>query len=148
MQRFVNKLFQSGIRAIFRIMVLFFLAFLFSCEEQGTIVNCDDCTNEEPLDASLDIKLSESELGSSVLIRVYEGNLEDNILEREYTTMSLSTSVTVSINRKYTVTATYNRSDGTYTAVDSATPKVRYTTDQCDEPCYYVYDRKLNLKLN
>ena len=135
-------------RVTLRIMILLLLAFLFSCEEQGAIVNCDDCKSEEPLDASLDIKLSHSEVGNTVLIRVYEGNLEDNILEREYTTMSTSTAVTVSINRKYTVTATYSLRDGTYTAVDSATPKVKYTTDQCDEPCYFVYDRKLNLKLN
>ena len=134
-------------RIAVRILILLFLTFLFSCEEQGTLVNCNDCKSEEPLDAMLEIRLSGSGAGTSVLIRVYEGNLEDNILDREFTTQSSSTSVTVSINRKYTVTATYGMVDGTYTTVDSATPKVKYTTDQCDEPCYYVYDRKLDLRL-
>jgi len=52
----------------------------------------------------------------------------------------------VSINKKYTITATYFFG-AKYTAVNSVTPRVRYSKDQCDDPCYYVYDKTVNLKL-
>jgi hypothetical protein len=53
----------------------------------------------------------------------------------------------VPINKKYTATATYYKSDIKYVAVDSATPRVKYDKNQCDDPCYFVYDRVVDLRL-
>jgi hypothetical protein len=53
----------------------------------------------------------------------------------------------VTLNKKYTLTATYNIQDNTYVVVDSATPRVRFDKDKCDDPCYLVYDKKLDLSL-
>ncbi len=128
---------------------LFLIAFsvLFSCEEQGIFVNCSDCKTEQPLDASIGIKLDKNIYGTATVINIYEGNLEDNILYGTFSTFSESTSYTVTVNKKYTITASYFIHNKHYIAVDSATPRVKYTKDDCDDPCYFVYDKEVNLRL-
>lgn len=135
-----------------RIIKLFLLAFItvcFSCEDQGLIVKCPDCLEKEPLKTTLEIKLNMYDYGSlaTTIITVYEGNIEDNIIYDTFQTINQNETVAVTLNKKYTVTATYSISTNTYIAVDSATPKVRYEKSQCDDPCYFVYDRVLDLRL-
>jgi hypothetical protein len=135
-------------RATCKIFLLVALIFCFSCEEQGLTVKCPDCTEKEPLNAELEIKLDLNDYGFlSTLITVYEGNIEDNIIYDTFQTNDENTKVTVSLNKKYTVTAAYYIPDNSYVAVDSATPKVRFEKSQCDNPCYFVYDRILDLRL-
>ena len=132
---------------IIKILLLLFLAILFSCEEQGLFVKCSECTNEEPLNILLDVKIDRNQFGAKTLINVYEGDLEDNVLYGSYTAAGSNTTIGVKINKKYTLTATYYVPDDNYVVVDSATPKVRYNKDQCDDPCYFVYDKVIDLRL-
>lgn len=129
--------------------IFFFLAlvFCFSCEEQGWLVKCPDCTAEEPLEAILEIKLDSKFKSTIILINVYEGNIEDSVLFRSFETGRDYTDITVPLNKKYTVSSTYNSTDTYYIAVDSATPRVKYDKYQCDDPCYFVYDRIIDLRL-
>jgi len=133
-----------------RILKIFFtvvLAVCFSCEEKGWFADCDDCTVEIPRTTNLFIKVTNTEM--SVLINIYEGELEDSVLydsANVYNNVDEYTSQ-VPVNKSYTITATYKIDDDTYTAVDSAFPKVRYTEVQCEEACYYVYDREVDIRL-
>ena len=133
-----------------RILKIFFTAVLavcFSCEEKGWFADCNDCTVEIPRTTDLLIKVTDIEM--PVLISIYEGELEDSVLYDSiivYNNVNEYTSQ-VPVNKIYTITARYEIDDDTYTAVDSATPKVRYTEDQCEEACYYVYDREVDLRL-
>ena len=140
---------------IFFIFIAFTL--LFSCEsDEGalkdiTFINCDECTADEPLRAEISIKLSDpNKFGSAdniVLIDVYEGNLEDEVLFESIQTSSGGTSITLPVNKKYTVTANYYINNITYIAVNSITTRVKYTESSCDEPCYYTVPKSVNLKL-
>ena len=123
------------------------LVICFSCEEQGLFVKCPDCTAEEPLKTNLEIKFDRGFNGGATSIKVYEGNLEDSVLYRSFNASGTKTTIQVTINKKYTVTATYYITGGYYISVDSATPRVRYDKEQCDEPCYFVYDRVVDLRL-
>jgi hypothetical protein len=129
-----------------KILLLLLIVILFSCEEQGIFVKCPDCTKEEPVNVSLDVKLDINYYGTTK-IKVYEGNLEDSILYETYFTSHSTFSVPVTINKKYTLTATYYIPDNYYIVVDSATPRDRYEKDQCDNPCYFVYDKIVDLRL-
>lgn len=132
---------------IIKILLLLFLVILFSCEEQGLFVKCSECTTEEPLNILFDVKIDRNQFGAKTLINVYEGNLEDNVLYGSYTVAGSNTTIGVKINKKYTLTATYYVPDDNYVVVDSATPRVRYNKDQCDDPCYFVYDKVIDLRL-
>lgn len=131
-----------------KIYLLALLVFCFSCEDQGLIIKCPDCLEEEPFKTTMELKLNMYKYGSmATLITVYEGNIEDNIVFDTFQTKDQNETVTVFLNKKYTITATYFVSPDTYIAVDSATPKVRYEKSQCDSPCYFVYDKVLDLRL-
>ena len=133
-------------RIIRKVILFIILVFSFSCEEQGIIITCADCFQDEPIETGIEIKLDIGHYGP-VLINVYEGNLEDNVLYKSYEVSNTKKTIPVTINKKYTITATYIFPDKNYIAVDSATPRVRYTKDQCEDPCYFVYDRTCDLRL-
>jgi len=123
------------------------LMFTFSCEKTGYLVTCSECTVEEPTTASLSAELDPT-YWSSAVINIWEGNMEDSILIGSYQTYGKTFVQELTLNIKYTITATYHVGEKEIIAVDGATPRVRYDKSQCDEPCYFVYDRKCNLKLN
>lgn len=135
----------TEMKGFLKIFFLILLAFLFSCEEKGWFTECSDCTSTEPEKANLIIKLGVT--SSQVVINIYEGELEDDILYHSITPMSSVYKIPVGLNKTFTATATYIIDGKNYTAVDSATPKVRFTETQCEEACYYVYDREIDLRL-
>ena len=145
------------IRALRAALGFLILAFCFSCEEDEqllngiTIVDCNECKTDEPLDATLNIKLEKLEkyehADFNINITIYEGNLEDDIVYSEFKTSYPETSATVPLNKKYTITARYFIYNKHYIAVNSVTPHVKYNKYSCDEPCYYIVDRKVNLRL-
>jgi len=136
---------QKGLRILFLPIV----AICFSCEDQGLFVKCADCVADEPVKTELEIKLENSTYYPDAIIQIWEGNLEDNVLLITSTLRAYTSTYRqeVTINKKYTVTATYNFLTDTYIAVDSATPRVKYEKNQCNDPCYYVYDKVIDLRL-
>ena len=119
-----------------------------SCEKDF-VTNCQDCTAEEPVNVELTISVEDLVSSSfNFTINIYEGNLEDNLLIKSFTLQSRNvTYYEAQINKKYTVTASYSFGNRTYIAVDSTIPRIRYVTNECDQPCYYVYNKSLNLRL-
>jgi hypothetical protein len=130
-------------------IVLTLSAFIMclSCDEKLVLVKCADCTEEEPVEASLEVKLDVYQSLTSGIINIYEGDIEDNILLGTFFSSDDIWRHNVPLNKKYTLTATYRIGEITYIVVDSATPRVRYETKQCDNPCYFVYDNTLNLRI-
>ena len=130
-----------------KIILFIIILCCFSCEDQGLIVKCSDCLDDEPVDVLLNIKVDSNHSSIETIINVYEGNAEDSVLYDSFKTFSSEASVLVTLNKKYTVTATYFLHDNYYVAFDSATPRVRYDKKLCDNPCYFVYDRDIDLRL-
>jgi hypothetical protein len=136
-------------RSILKYFLLIALLLLLSCDKSGLFILCSDCLQDEPTTADLDIKIDDSVLNDarSINIKIYSGNLEDSILLATFDATNSSQTYTVTINKKYTVTATYSTTKTTYIAVDSTIPRVKYVTDQCKEPCYFIYGKKIDLRL-
>jgi hypothetical protein len=120
------------------------LALLFSCEEL-VIVDCTECLTDEPMKATLQIKIDDNQNG--VKVNIYEGDLEDDVLFRSITTFSKTIFQEVPLNKSYTISAEYFQANKTYVVVDSVRPRVKYTEDQCNSPCYYIYDNTVKLFL-
>jgi hypothetical protein len=132
-------------KKLLKVLLFLVLTISFSCEEQGWFVKCSDCVAEEPGRAEIKVKLTN--IDTSVHLTVYEGELEDNVFYDSAETNSSEVSFSVSLNKLYTFTARYIIDGNTYTAVDSATPKVKYTKDECEDPCYFIYDKVVDLRL-
>lgn len=124
---------------------LLVLVLLFSCEDSKNYTDCESCVSEEPDIAVITAELDDSNV-EGIYIKVYEGRIEDNIV---YDSIRIQHAYKyekrVSLNRMYTFTATYFINNKSYTVVNSTTPRVKYTETMCDEPCYYVYDRMVDL---
>ena len=117
----------------------------YICDENGWLLKCSDCSQEEPVSAILNVKLTNIE--GTVLVTMYEGEMEDGLVYKSVEAGGPGYSFTVPLNKKYTVTAEYLINSITYISVDALTPRVKYVEDQCEEPCYFVYDRKVDLRL-
>lgn len=121
---------------------------LLSCDDQVLIVICADCTQDEPTEAILTVKIDPIvETGANVFVDVFEGDIEDGILLGRFEVAALKWKHIVLLNKKYTLSASYYTRDAIYIAIDTATPRVHYEKEQCDNPCYVVYDKIVNLKI-
>jgi hypothetical protein len=136
-------------KSLIKYLLFLSLMLLFSCDKKPILVSCTDCTTDEPETAAIEISVDKSFLvdNTGILINIYSGNLEDNVLLKTLSATGIDLTYKVTLNKKYTVTATYNIKGGTYIAVDSIIPRVRFVSDQCADPFYLVYDNKVNLKL-
>lgn len=130
---------KSAVAAIiFSVLVLF-----FSCDKPA-VINCSECEADEPLTARLEIALQN---GYNATINIYEGNLEDSIVYMSVFSEDDHYYQKVPLNRKYTITATYYDRGNRYVVVNSVIPRVLFDEYSCEEPCYFVYDRKVNMKI-
>jgi hypothetical protein len=135
-------------RKLTKIFLFITFIFCFSCEDQGFIVKCPDCTQVEPTDTNLSVKLEPGFFQNQVLLNIYEGNFEDSIIYKTFILSNEVVNARVTLNKTYTLTATYTSDEGTtYVAVDAVTPRVKYDKDQCDDPCFFVYDKTVDLRL-
>lgn len=121
---------------------------LLSCDESMILVNCDDCFEEEPTDAIVYVSLDDR--GSmETVINIYEGDIEDNVLVRTTYSLGDEVEIRLKVNKRYTFCAVYQslRNNNTIKVINSVYPRVSYETSQCIDPCYYIYDNKVRLKL-
>jgi len=132
---------------ILRLLFLLSLISITSCEDNGMIVNCQDCVQDEPVFVEIEIKLDIQDFGLPVTIDVYLGNIENGVIDSSFVAGGNRTTIELRINKQYTFTALYSTPEGSYTVIDSALPRVSYNKDQCDDPCFYVYDKVVNLRL-
>jgi hypothetical protein len=127
---------------LFASMLLF-----MACDEKIVFVNCSECKAEEPVTAGILLKL-EPENTNYTNVKVYRGTIEDSILVDSFTTESTDYTYKAEVNTRYTFTAEYLSFTGRTTiAVNSAFPRVKYEKTQCQNPCYYVYDNSVNLRI-
>jgi hypothetical protein len=131
-----------------KILFLLAISILFSCDKLHDFPGCSDCKTEEPDRAQLLFKFEYS-YAVSIEVNVYEGELSDSILYSSVI-QNISTPaymLNVALNRKFSATGKYVINKISYTVVDSATPRVVYEKDRCDDPCYYIYDNTIDLRL-
>lgn len=127
------------------INILCSIFFLTACEEIY-FVDCSECEIQEPSTCNLHIKLDDEISGSRYDVTIYRGTIQDGVVIYR-TSINTSFYYEVSLNSEYTVTATIEKYGKEYTAVDSTRPKVDIITDSCDETCYYVINKTVNLRI-
>ena len=138
---------KNNIRTVSKALIFIFMVLLFSCENlQDNLLNCSECVKDEPSSAEINVKLTSN--GNQILVNIYEGNLEDSLLYKSFAAFGKTTTYSLPLNKTFTFTARYFSVSGKqYITVNSITPRVKFVKDQCDEPCYFVYDNSINLRL-
>lgn len=131
-----------------KIIFLLAVSIVFSCEKYHDFPGCSDCKEEEPDRAQLRFKFEPS-YGVFVDLKVYEGDISDSIL---LATTRLSNyqpnyKINVALNKKYSATGTYEINGKKYIVVSATAIGVAYEKERCGDPCFYIYDDIIDLRL-
>jgi hypothetical protein len=122
---------------------------LFSCEE-GPITDCDKCNPDGISKPQLTIYIRNPDYEpANPLVTIYEGAIEDSIvLDRINVNESYSyITYDAVLYKDYTATVEFFLNSVKYVSVGAACPKVRYDESTCGEPCYFLYDDVIDLRL-
>ena len=122
---------------------------LFSCEE-GYLTDCSECKAGAPEDASLKILVGyPHHTVLNMVVTIYDGTIEDNIVivRYNYNDLYAERRVVVVLYKNYSATTEFTYNGQTYITMAAICPKVRYEKNACGDPCYYVYDNILDLRL-
>lgn len=135
-------------KKIVKILFLLAVSIVFSCEKFYDFPGCSDCKEEEPDRAQLSFKFEPS-YGVFVDLKVYEGDISDSILLAT-TRLSIQQpnyKINVALNKKYSATGTYEINKKKYIVVAGTTIRVAYEKQRCNDPCYYIYNDMIDLRL-
>ena len=125
------------------------LVMLFSCEDGG-ITDCDACDPGGISQPQLTIYIRNSEyVPANPLVTIYEGAIEDSIVLKRMSVNEGYSYITYDavLYKDYTATLEFFLNSVKYVAIGAACPKVRYDESTCEEPCYYLYDNIIDLRL-
>jgi hypothetical protein len=131
--------------------VLVFLLFLIpnsSCNLIDRIfVDCSTCYTDIPIYSEQLIRVSIDNETPEVFITVYEGPWEKGNVEFTFTMFENEQTVVLRTDKHYTLRAEYTKNGRTYYVINGCILKVLEDYDSCDEPCYYVRHRSVDLRL-
>jgi hypothetical protein len=135
-------------RRIFKIIFLLVISLVFSCEKFRDFPGCPDCLKEEPTRAQLKFKFEPS-YGVYIDLKIYEGDISDSILiaTTRISNYNPDYKINVALNKKYSATGTYEIENIKYIVVGATAIRVVYEKDRCTDPCYYVYNDIIDLRL-
>ncbi len=131
------------------VIVILAVLLVFSCEE-GYMTDCRECVPEYPQQAVLQIHYRNPDfVRANPEVTLYEGVIEDSIIvdrfviEEPYSLLTFNAL----LYKDYSATLEFIFEGQKYITTGAARPKVRYDKTSCDEPCYYVYDNVIDLRL-
>lgn len=131
------------------IMVILAVLLVFSCEK-GYMTDCRECDPEYPVQPLLKIYYRNPEtIPLNPKVTLFEGAIEDSIIIRIFyldEPLSFLTFDAI-LYKDYSATLEFINDGQKYITTGAARPKVRYDETSCDEPCYYVYDNVIDLRL-
>jgi hypothetical protein len=131
------------------ITISLLLMLLLSCEENFA-PNCDECSATRPETATLTISFRNPDyVPVNPKVTLYEGAIEDSIILVQYTIQDPYSYISFDalLYKDYTATLEFILDGRTYITTDGVFPQVGYDETSCDEPCYFVYDNNLDLRL-
>ncbi len=131
------------------IILSLLIMLLFSCEE-GFLTDCDKCYAGTDYRVDLNIIFRNPDrVPIDPVITLYEGNISDSIIISRTRIIDPYSYMYYSgiLYKDYSATLEFTYNGRRYITTASACPKVRYDETTCNEPCYFVYDNVLDLRL-
>lgn len=120
----------------------------YSCStEDFQVVDCSECYTDKPEFSEAKISVTIDDENLQVPITVYLGSYDDGLIVYEDITTIRLNYVWLKNEVDYTLVAEYTRNGRTVNVVNGLTMKIRKDYENCNEPCYYVRNRSVNLKL-
>ncbi|MFW5757726.1 MAG: hypothetical protein ACOCUQ_01315 [Bacteroidota bacterium] len=129
------------------ILVFPLLAFI-SCDskyEDCTDEDYRNCNTIQPEMGFFVVQLQIDDLNPEVVVRVYEGDFENDILIHQDTLSSESWDYYLPVEKNYSFTATYNTGNSTLLAIDGGKIDLSSYT-MCEYKCYKINEPLMDLR--
>ena len=143
--------YMSGTVAIIFLCISLFI--LPACNpEEWEVLDCSECYSDKPSEAEINVKLTLNQLNPFVVINVYSGRIEEEILIISDTARNETWSTVLPADEYYTVTATYSsgsqsRPNYNVTAIDGGFVRTKKILARCDKPCWVIRGNNFNVRL-
>lgn len=131
------------------VIVVLAVLLIFSCDE-GYMTDCRECNPEYPVQSKLKIRYWNPDIVlQDGKVTLYEGIVEDSLVIGYYDVEMAVSDLTYDaiLYKDYSATLEFIFEGQKYIATGAARPRVRYDETSCDEPCYYIYDNVIDLRL-
>ena len=120
--------------------------------EEWGVADCSECYVDKPSEAEINVKLTLNQLNPFVVINVYSGRIEEEILILSDTARIETWSALLTVDEYYTVTATYRSGSQTrdyynVTAIDGGFVRTKKILARCDKPCWVIRGNNFNVRL-
>jgi hypothetical protein len=129
--------------------VVVLLALLLSCEED-IVRDCGECYPGGIETATLIISFRNTEyIPVNPTVTLYEGAVEDGIILAEYSIGDPYSYINYDalLYKDYTATLEFTLDGRRYITTAGACPQLGYDDTSCDEPCWFVFNNILDLRL-
>lgn len=131
------------------IAVVVILTLIVSCED-SFVSDCSECYPEGVPRAQLKILYRNPDyVPVNPKVTLYEGAVEEGIMIRQYIIEEAVSFIEVDaiLYKDYSATLEFNLDGQKYITTAGACPKAGFDKNSCEEPCYFVYDNVLDLRL-
>jgi hypothetical protein len=131
------------------ITIVLLVILLLSCEE-NIVKDCGECYPGGIETATLIISFRTPDyIPVNPVVSLYEGALKDSILLARYHVAEPYSYISYDalLYKDYTATLEFTYEGRKYITVAGACPQAGYDDISCEEPCWFVYDNVLDLKL-
>lgn len=143
--------FTNKYRLLLNLLIILSVFSAISCERDVpsklSAIDCLDCLDYKPDSGKLIVTLTINDENPFVPLVIYKGNIEDNIIEYPDTSYYADYWVRVPVNDYYSIIAEYKSGEKTIFVVDGDDFKIKYTTSDCEYPCYYYYGGYYDIQL-
>lgn len=145
---YLNKLRLISIRAILAFLLIVNGIALKSCAiESITEFKCSECYTEEPSHTWVDLNVTINAENPEVPITIYVGPPENEVIYSYDLANETPYKVKVENETAYTVKAEYRVDGRSRIVFNKIKTKIFYDYESCSEPCYWVSDKTVNLRI-
>lgn len=142
-----------NINILLSISVMLFSIFMLSCDddvepyEDSETIDCEYCYEEMPQYVDMNLEFNMTLNAETVYFTVFSGYAFTSSVYMTGTSNENSIWISVVPDQKYTIVAEYSRSGRVVQVINDCYVKTEFFKSACDNPCYYVYEAKCDLKL-
>ena len=121
---------------------------LQSCSVERLLdFNCEECYIDKPLYSAIQANFTINDENQEIPLTIYRGSPDNNkiVLTDIVTVETLFIDIENEV--EYTFVARYTRNGRTHYVINTLKTQVYIDQESCSAPCYYVTNKKVNLKI-
>ncbi|UCH14697.1 MAG: hypothetical protein JSV22_01740 [Bacteroidales bacterium] len=130
-------------------IILILTVSMYACSEKifTAGIDCEECYQEKPDSAYVEIKLTVNDTYDSIPLIVYSDKVENYEIDWIDTAYANPFYLFVAVNKYYSVAAKYIKNTDTIIAIDGTKIKIKHVSGECDEECWVIEGDELNVTL-